>query len=85
MNEYSPEKIEELWTKIAKKQLEGKKIIKVRYISLEEMKEFGWDNRSVVMELDDGNLITPSRDDEGNGAGALFTTDKQDSVLPVIP
>ena len=84
MDKFSPENIENTWTDIAKKQLEGKKIVKVRYISEEEMEALGWYSRCVVMELDDGNLVFPSQDDEGNGAGALFTNDKQNSVLPVL-
>ena len=37
-----------------------------------------------VMQLDDGNLVYPSQDDEGNGAGALFTNDKKNPTLPVL-
>ena len=39
---------------------------------------------SVVIELDNGVLVWPSSDDEGNDAGALFTTDKRVDTLPVI-
>lgn len=81
MNEHE---IEDKWTKIASDQLLGKKIVAVRYISKEEMEEIGWCSRPIVFELDDGNLIFPSQDDEGNGAGSLFTTNKDNNVLPVI-
>lgn len=75
---------EKRWTKIASDQLLGKKIVKVRYLTEAEMEAMGWYSRCVVMQLDDGNLIFPSRDDEGNDAGSLFTNDKDNSVLPVI-
>jgi len=72
------------WTKIAEKQLLGKKIVKVRYMTEEEMESLGWYSRCVVMQLDDGNIVYPSQDDEGNNAGALFTNDKKENVLPVL-
>ena len=82
--DYSPEAIEKRWTDIAKKQLVGKKIVSVRYMTNKEMDELGWYSKCVIMQLDDGNIVFPSQDDEGNNAGALFTNDKQDNVLPVI-
>jgi hypothetical protein len=36
------------------------------------------------MILDDGNMIYPSSDDEGNNAGALFTCDPAQPTLPVL-
>ena len=76
--------IEKKWTDIAKKQLLGRKIVTVRYLTEKEASEMGWDMRGIVLELDDGNLIFPSQDDEGNGAGALFTNDKVNGTIPVI-
>jgi len=72
------------WTKIAQDMLFGKKVTGVRYLSDEEMEEMGWDQKCVVIELDDGNLIYPSQDDEGNGPGALFTNSDKEPVLPII-
>ncbi len=76
--------IEKRWTEIASNQLKGRKIVDVRYLSRDEMESLGWHNRCIVMELDDGNLVFPSMDDEGNNAGALFTNSKEDNVLPVL-
>jgi len=72
------------WTKIAADMLLGKKIVAVRYLSTAEMEDLGWCNRPVVLQLDDGNIIYPSQDDEGNGAGSFFTNDEANPVLPVI-
>lgn len=76
--------IEKRWTKTAKDLLLGRKIVNVRYLTELERNDLGWYSRCVVIQLDDGNLIYPSRDDEGNGAGSLFTNNKNNSVLPVI-
>lgn len=75
---------DKIWTDIAKKQLLGRKIVDVRYMSQEEADDMGWSQRPVVMVLDDGNYLFPSRDDEGNDAGAIFTNDKEHDVLPVL-
>jgi hypothetical protein len=48
------------------------------------MENLGWYERCVVMILDDGNMIYPSSDDEGNNAGALFTCDPDQPTLPVL-
>ena len=76
--------MDKFWTDIAKKQLLNRKIVDVRYLTTEEMENLGWYERSVVMVLDDGNMIYPSQDDEGNGAGALFTCDSAQPTLPVL-
>jgi len=72
------------WTEVARKQLLNRKIVDVRYLTTEEMENLGWYQRSVVMVLDDGNMIYPSQDDEGNDAGALFTCDASQPTLPVL-
>ena len=57
------------------KGLIGKKIVCIRPITEAEREAEGWDNdhsATSVLELDDGTLIYPSQDDEGNGAGTLF-------------
>ena len=73
------------WGDKVAKQLVGKAIVAVRYLTEEERAELDWFDRSVVIQLDDGTLIWPSRDDEGNGAGALFTTLEELPTIPVIP
>jgi len=72
------------WTGIARDQLLGRKIVSVRYMHRKEMEGFGWTTRPVVIELDDGNLVFPSQDEEGNGAGVLFTQNPKNPTLPVL-
>ncbi len=75
---------EQRWTSIASKMLVGRKIVQVRYMDDKESEALGWGERCLVIQLDDGNIIYPAQDDEGNGAGALFTNDKKNPTLPVI-
>jgi len=75
---------EKRWTDIAKKMLVGRKITAVRYLTTAEAKRNGWFKRPLVLQLDDGNLIYPTMDDEGNDGGAIFTNDDIDPTLPTI-
>lgn len=78
------DKLTARWNKIAADMLVGRKIVKVSYMDAKETEALGWCRRAVVIELDDGNLIFPSADDEGNGPGALFTNDDKNPILPVL-
>lgn len=73
------------WNKAAIKLLVGRKIIKAGYLLKEETDALGWDHSSLAIKLDDGTILWPSRDDEGNDAGALFTTSDDLPTIPVIP
>jgi hypothetical protein len=72
------------WTKIAEDQLLNKKIVVVRYMTKMEADQLGWSSRPVILQLDDGNVIYPSQDDEGNGPGSLFTNNEANPILPII-
>ena len=74
----------ERWTQEAAAKLQGRTIKAVRYMTEEEQEACGWYSRAVVLVLDDGHAIWPSRDDEGNDAGALFTTYDELPGVPVI-
>jgi hypothetical protein len=78
------EDTDKYWTDTATKLLKGRKIKAVRYMDHDEAASLGWRYRCVVIELDNGTLIYPSMDDEGNDAGALFTTDPKVQTLPVL-
>jgi hypothetical protein len=77
-------KIEQQWTEKANKQLKGRTIVAVRYLTDKEIENMGWEQKCLVLQLDDGNLIFPSMDDEGNGPGSLFTNHETDYILPII-
>ncbi len=62
---------------MATPDLVGSKIISVRELTPAEMKREGWEDfrgheTPMVLVLDNGMLVYASRDDEGNGPGALF-------------
>ena len=72
------------WELYVTKALVGRKIVAARYLYSAEMENLGWDKSGIVLLLDDGNYIYPSRDDEGNGAGSLHTSYADLPVIPVI-
>lgn len=72
--------------KIANDTLKGVKVANIRYMTVEEAEEAGWDERGVVFEFSNGHSFQAMRDDEGNGPGALATTfDGAASTLAVLP
>ena len=72
------------WTDDSNKLLSGRTIQHVHYMTKKEVEYMGWQSRSVIIILDNGVAIYPSRDDEGNDAGALFTSDDSLPIIPVI-
>jgi hypothetical protein len=54
--------------------LVGRRIVEVRAMSARELEAEGWppDETAPVLVLDNGAILFPSRDEEGNGPGALF-------------
>jgi len=64
--------VDEYWAEVAETHLLGRTIVGCRYMSREEAEGMDWYSRPLVLELDDGALVFPSRDDEGNDGGALF-------------
>jgi hypothetical protein len=71
----------ELKLKWAKKfqPLVGRKIKSVRWLTDKEVDSFGFNRSAIILFLDDGTSLVPSRDDEGNDAGALFLQIHEDS------
>ena len=78
--------IDKKWTDYAEKHLVGRTITQVRYMSEEETTNMGWYKRPLVISLDDGTMLFPSMDDEGNDGGALFgqKKDREDLTFGVI-
>jgi len=54
------------------KPLVGRTIVGVRYLDAAEVSSLGIAHHPVCLQLDDGALLWPMADDEGNDAGALF-------------
>jgi hypothetical protein len=78
--------MEKDWNKFAKKNLLGKTIASVRYMTKAEAKAMYWESRPLAIFFTDGSYIFPSMDDEGNDGGALFgkTSNGEDLTFPVL-
>jgi hypothetical protein len=75
---------EERFTKLANSQLAGRRIVSARYLTTKEAIDQHWTKRCIVLELDDGNLVFPTVDEEGNNAGVLVTSHSSDPILPTL-
>ena len=72
------------WEEKISKQLVGRKIVQVRWMTKEEADESYWDYQPVILILDDGTSIFPMSDDEGNQAGSLYHCGAEQSTIPVM-
>ena len=72
------------WEKRIAKSLVGRKIVDIRYLSAEEADSCGFYNQPICLFLDNGEWIMPMRDDEGNDGGAMATSYKKLSTIPVM-
>ena len=59
------------WHKKIEKQLCGKKIVAIRYMTPQEAESSGWYYQPILLILDDGTALCPMSDCEGNEAGAI--------------
>jgi len=74
------------WNNEGAKVLVGKRVVRVRYLTDKEAENMGWHDRSIAIFFDDGTIIFPSQDDEGNGPGSMFgTLSGEDFTLPTLP
>ena len=78
------DKAEVIWTRVATDLLVGRRIVRARYMTDSEKEELGWNSSPMILQLDDGNMIYASSDNEGYGAGALFNNDDDYPVMPAI-
>ena len=70
------------WEEKISKQLVGRKIVQVRWMTPEEAKESYWDYQPVLLILDDGTALCPMSDSEGNQAGALCHLGGENETIP---
>lgn len=74
--------LEKQWNTRAMELLGGRRIVRARYMTVEEAQTQGFFSRPVVLELDNGGFIFAMSDDEGNDGGALAVGEKD--TLPVL-
>ena len=78
------EALEKSWADRVKKLLVGRTIVDVQFMTQANAAELGWSRRPVILVLDDGNLVYPSSDDEGNDGGSLFTNSETLDTIPSL-
>ena len=68
------------------KNLIGKRIVGVRYLTKEETDASAWYRSPIAIELSDGAALVPQEDDEGNDGGALWIANSKgkEDLAPVI-
>ena len=59
------------WQKKIEKQLCGRTIVSVRYMTPQEAESSGWYYQPILLILDNGTALCPMSDCEGNEAGAI--------------
>lgn len=74
------------WTDVATKLLKNRTIISVRYVTDEEITDSYFHKRGLQIVLDNGTILYPMQDDEGNDFGAVHYQLKDGSnlVLPTL-
>ena len=71
--------LQEMWLEDLKtfsNLLVGRKIVGIRVMTEKEAKDFYWYKRPFVLELDNGTVLVPQSDDEGNDGGAVLILGK---------
>lgn len=66
-----PGEREPYWTAEARKRLLGKKVVRAQLMKPDTAEALGWENSGdcLLIQFNDGTVIYPSQDDEGNGPG----------------
>jgi hypothetical protein len=74
------------WTKKAQEILKGRTIKALGYISEKDADDSMYSKRGLMILLDNGTMIYPMSDDEGNDFGAIHYVTKEgaNDVLPVL-
>jgi len=67
--------------------LVGRTIVSVRLLDAAEREGLAWYLSPIVIELDDGSYLMPSKDSEGNAPGSLFAGKGNEfwTLAPTIP
>lgn len=76
--------VREHWTKKVRKELLGKRITKVEYLTYKETEDNLWYKTPIAIQLDNKIWLVPIADDEGNDGGSISTNLKNLSVIPTI-
>jgi len=76
--------IQEYWTEKISKELLGKKITKIEYLTQDEVDNNMWYKTPIAIQLDNRIWLIPMADDEGNDGGSISTNIKNLQIIPTI-
>lgn len=76
------------WKNRLSPEILGQRIVRVRYMTKVEAEQWGWYSCPLVIQLENGTWLIPSKDDENNDGGALslLNNDREleETLAPVI-
>ena len=72
------------WGRKATDKFKGKVVERIEYMTDSKVESFLWGAAAPIIIFTDGSWLLPSSDDEGNGAGSLFTSETSLPIIPVI-
>ena len=84
LHDMTQEELTKHWEDKIASELVGRKIVSVRYWTEKEAAYEDWYSRPVQIELDNGYILVPMRDDEGNDGGAIATNITGLDTIPVL-
>ena len=76
------------WKNRLSPEILGQRIVRLRYMTKTEAEGFGWYSCPLMMQLENGTWLIPSKDDEMNDGGAMSLNNKdrelKETLAPVI-
>ena len=73
MSRTEPERLHEATQRKLQRMLLGQKVKEIRWLTKEEADESGWYYQPIQITFENGVMLAPMSDDEGNEAGAMAT------------
>jgi len=76
------------WKNRLSPEILGQRIVRVRYMTKTEAEDWGWYSCPLMMMLENGTWLIPSKDDENNDGGAISLVNPnrelKETLAPVI-
>ena len=73
MSRTETERLHEATQRKLQRMLLGQKVEEIRWLTKEEAEESGWYYQPIQITFENGVMLAPMSDDEGNEAGAIST------------
>jgi hypothetical protein len=66
---------------ILQKTLLGRRIVAARYTTPQEQSEWGWFEKGIILQFDNGTIGIVQADEEGNDAGRMIIQEKERDIF----